>query len=146
MKREDANMSQDVLARMEKAGIIPVVVIDDPSKAVQLGRTLLDAGLDLIEITMRTERAMEAIRALTKGLPEILVGAGTVFSIPIAKRGSVPRSTLHSFPSSRRTDRHILCEEERSLRPRSIHAIRDPKSNRRCEKRLAKGRASRISL
>jgi 2-dehydro-3-deoxyphosphogluconate aldolase/(4S)-4-hydroxy-2-oxoglutarate aldolase len=71
---------------MEKAGIIPVVVINDPNKAVQLGRAILDGGLDLIEITMRTERAMEAIKALSKGLPEILIGAGTVFSVPIAKK------------------------------------------------------------
>ena len=71
---------------MEKAGIIPVVVIEDPSKAVQLGRTLLDTGLDLIEITLRTERAMEAVKALNEKLPEILVGAGTVFSIPAAKK------------------------------------------------------------
>jgi len=78
-------MPQDVLPRMEKAGIIPIVVIEDPSKAVQLGRTVLDAGLDLIEITMRTPRAMEAIRALSKELPEMLVGAGTIFSVPVAK-------------------------------------------------------------
>lgn len=79
-------MSEDVLARMEKAGIIPVVVIDDPSKAAQLGRTILDAGLDLIEITLRTEKAMEAIKTLSKEFPEMLVGAGTVFSVPIAKQ------------------------------------------------------------
>ena len=86
MKRGNVAMSQDVLARMEKAGIIPVVVIEDPAKAVQLGRTILDAGLDLIEITMRTERAMEAVKVLNQELPEILVGAGTVFSIPTAKK------------------------------------------------------------
>jgi Entner-Doudoroff aldolase len=78
-------MSQDVLARMDKAGVIPVVVIEDPSKAVQLGRTLLDAGLDLIEITMRTERAMEALRTIGTELPQMLAGAGTVFSVPVAK-------------------------------------------------------------
>ena len=78
-------MSKDVLARMEKAGIIPIVVIEDPSKAVQLGRTILDAGLDLIEITMRTERAMYAIRIVSKELPQMLLGAGTVFSLPVAK-------------------------------------------------------------
>lgn len=78
-------MSQDALGRMEKAGIIPIVVIEDPSKAVQLGRTILDAGLDLIEITMRTERAMEAIKVVSKEFPELLVGAGTVFSVPVAR-------------------------------------------------------------
>lgn len=87
MKRESGKiMPQDILARMERAGIIPVVVIDDPSKAVQLGRTILDADLDLIEITMRTERAMEAVKILHKELPEILVGAGTIFSLTTAKK------------------------------------------------------------
>lgn len=84
--KPSAITSHDVLARMEKAGIIPVVVIEDPAKAVQLGRTLLDVGLDLIEITLRTDRAMEAVKALSEKLPEILVGAGTVFSIPAAKK------------------------------------------------------------
>jgi len=79
-------MRPDVLAIIEKAGVIPVVVIDDPNKAVQLGRTLLDAGLGLIEVTMRTRRAMEAIKTLGKELPEICVGAGTVFSVPVAKK------------------------------------------------------------
>jgi len=85
MKAGGGTMPQDVLARMEKAGIIPIVVIEDPSKAAQLGRTILDAGLDLIEITLRTARAMEAIRVLSKEFPELLVGAGTVFSVPVAK-------------------------------------------------------------
>jgi len=78
-------MPQDVLARMERAGIIPVVVIEDPSKAPQLARTIMDAGLDLIEITMRTSRAMEAIRLLSKEFRELLVGAGTVFSVAATK-------------------------------------------------------------
>jgi len=78
-------MPQGVLARMEKAGIVPVVVIEDPSKAPQLARTIMDAGLDLIEITMRTARAMEAIRLLSREFRELLVGAGTVFSVAAAK-------------------------------------------------------------
>jgi len=85
MKVQGGRMPQSVLARMEKAGIIPIVVIDDPSKAVPLGRTILDAGLNLIEVTMRTERAMEAIRLVSEELPEMLVGAGTIFSVPVAK-------------------------------------------------------------
>jgi 2-dehydro-3-deoxyphosphogluconate aldolase/(4S)-4-hydroxy-2-oxoglutarate aldolase len=78
--------SQDVLARMEKAGIVPVVVIDDPNKAVQLGTALIDAGLNLVEITMRTKRAMDAIKLLRDELPEICVGAGTVFTVSVAKK------------------------------------------------------------
>ena len=78
-------MSEEVMERIGRAGVIPVVVIEDPSKAMQLGRTILNAGLDLIEITMRTERAMEAIRILNKELPDLLLGAGTVFTVSVAK-------------------------------------------------------------
>lgn len=98
-------MSQEVLERMEKAGIIPVAVIEDPDKAVQLGRTILDGGLDLIEITMRTERAMESIKLLSEELPEILVGAGTVFSVPIAKKAL---SSGAHFIVSPHLDEHIV--------------------------------------
>jgi len=86
MKRKHRTTSKQVLERMSEAGIVPVVVIEDPNKVLQLGRTLLDAGLDLIEITLRTERAIEAVRVLSEQLPEILVGAGTVFSVPAAKQ------------------------------------------------------------
>ena len=85
MKQKGDTMSQNVLARMERAGIVPVVVIEDPSKAAQLGRAILDAGLDLIEITMRTPRAMEALKRVSGELPEIVAGAGTVFSVQMAK-------------------------------------------------------------
>ena len=105
MKRDNVARSQDVLARMQKAGIIPVVVIEDPTKAVQLGRTLLDAGLDLIEITMRTERAMEAVKVLNEKLPEILVGAGTVLSLPTAKKAL---SSGASFIVSPHLDEQIV--------------------------------------
>jgi 2-dehydro-3-deoxyphosphogluconate aldolase/(4S)-4-hydroxy-2-oxoglutarate aldolase len=84
-KPGSGTMAKDVLDRMEKAGIIPIVVIEDPSKVVPLGRAILDGGLDLVEITMRTPRAMEAVRVASKELPEMLVGAGTVFSVTVAK-------------------------------------------------------------
>jgi 2-dehydro-3-deoxyphosphogluconate aldolase/(4S)-4-hydroxy-2-oxoglutarate aldolase len=70
---------------IEEKGLIPVVVIEDPEKVVSLGKAFLKAGLDVIEITMRTQRAMEAIRVLREKLPEMLVGAGTVFSLQIAQ-------------------------------------------------------------
>jgi 2-dehydro-3-deoxyphosphogluconate aldolase / (4S)-4-hydroxy-2-oxoglutarate aldolase len=86
MTRNRDTPSEKVLSRIGKAGVIPVVVLEDPNKAAQLGRTLLDAGLDLIEITLRTEKALEGIRSLRKALPELLIGAGTVFSIPAARQ------------------------------------------------------------
>lgn len=78
-------MSEEVMKRIGRAGVIPVVVIGDPSKAVQLGKTILNSGLDLIEITMRTKRAMDSIKILNKELPDLLLGAGTVFTVQTAK-------------------------------------------------------------
>jgi 2-dehydro-3-deoxyphosphogluconate aldolase / (4S)-4-hydroxy-2-oxoglutarate aldolase len=60
------------------APVIPVVVLSDPAHAVPLGRALLAGGCPVIEITLRTPGALEAIRLLTVSVPEAIVGAGTV--------------------------------------------------------------------
>lgn len=78
-------MSNEVLDKMEQAGIIPVVVIEEPEKAVTLGKTILEAGLKIIEITMRTKCAMEVLKILNTEVPELLLGAGTVFSQQVAE-------------------------------------------------------------
>lgn len=73
------------LKRIEEKGLIPVVIIEDPAKAIPLGKAFLQAGLDIIEITMRTEKALEALKNVKRELPEMLVGAGTVFSTQVAE-------------------------------------------------------------
>jgi 2-dehydro-3-deoxyphosphogluconate aldolase / (4S)-4-hydroxy-2-oxoglutarate aldolase len=66
-----------VLDRLGHLGVIPVVVIDDPSRAAALGSALLVGGLPCAEITLRTDTALESLRALAEN-PDLLVGAGTV--------------------------------------------------------------------
>lgn len=58
--------------------VIPVVTVSDPDNAVALGRALLDGGIDIIEITLRSDAALAAIRAVADALPQMTVGAGTV--------------------------------------------------------------------
>lgn len=58
--------------------IVPVVVISNPDTAVPLARTLLDAGLRAIEVTLRTPDAVAAIREVAAEVPELLVGAGSL--------------------------------------------------------------------
>lgn len=65
---------------LEKAPVVPVVVIDDASKAVPLAQALVDGGLPVIEVTMRTAAAADAIAAIAAGVPGAVVGAGTVLS------------------------------------------------------------------
>lgn len=70
----------DASALLKDARIVPVVVIDDPRVAAGLARTLVEAGLPYVEITLRTEQALAAIEQMAAAVPEAVVGAGSVRS------------------------------------------------------------------
>ncbi|MEO0622591.1 MAG: bifunctional 4-hydroxy-2-oxoglutarate aldolase/2-dehydro-3-deoxy-phosphogluconate aldolase [Pseudomonadota bacterium] len=61
------------------ARVIPVLTVDDPSTASDLGRALISGGLPALEVTLRTPAALDAIRAMA-GLEGGVVGAGTLLS------------------------------------------------------------------
>jgi 2-dehydro-3-deoxyphosphogluconate aldolase / (4S)-4-hydroxy-2-oxoglutarate aldolase len=63
---------------LEVSPVIPVVTIDDPDHAVPVARALVAGGILIIEVTLRTGRALEALAAIAAEVPEILAGAGTV--------------------------------------------------------------------
>ena len=63
------------------AGIVPVIVIDREEQAVPLARALVKGGLSVLEVTFRTEAAAAAITAIRRGVPEAVVGAGTLLTI-----------------------------------------------------------------
>ncbi|MFD9886801.1 bifunctional 4-hydroxy-2-oxoglutarate aldolase/2-dehydro-3-deoxy-phosphogluconate aldolase [Streptomyces alboflavus] len=65
---------------LDLAPVIPVVVIDDPTDALPLARALVAGGLPAIEVTLRTPAALDAIRAIADGVPDAVVGAGTIVS------------------------------------------------------------------
>ncbi|MCL2099713.1 MAG: bifunctional 4-hydroxy-2-oxoglutarate aldolase/2-dehydro-3-deoxy-phosphogluconate aldolase [Oscillospiraceae bacterium] len=69
-----------MLEKIKLLGIVPVVKIDDPDKAVPLAKALCRGGLPAAEITFRTDAAEESIRRISGELPGMLVGAGTVLS------------------------------------------------------------------
>ncbi|MEV4938814.1 bifunctional 4-hydroxy-2-oxoglutarate aldolase/2-dehydro-3-deoxy-phosphogluconate aldolase [Streptomyces zaomyceticus] len=60
--------------------VVPVVVIEDAADAVPLARALVAGGLPLIEVTLRTPAALDAVRAIAAEVPDAVVGAGTVVS------------------------------------------------------------------
>ena len=66
--------------QIEKAGIIPVVVLDDAKNAEPLAKALCDGGLPCAEVTFRTAAAEESIRIISEKFPDMLVGAGTVLT------------------------------------------------------------------
>jgi 2-dehydro-3-deoxyphosphogluconate aldolase / (4S)-4-hydroxy-2-oxoglutarate aldolase len=63
---------------MRRAAVIPVVTLDDPRLSIDLAHTLVQAGLPIIEITLRTPNAIDAINAIAKAVPEAIIAAGTV--------------------------------------------------------------------
>lgn len=70
----------DLFLKMERTGLIPVIKITDPEKAVPLAKALRDGGLNAAEITFRTACASEAIARIRKEYPDMLIGAGTVLT------------------------------------------------------------------
>lgn len=60
--------------------IIPVVTIQRSEDAIPLVQALINAGLNVVEITLRTDAAMESIRILRKEFPDLILGGGTVFT------------------------------------------------------------------
>ncbi len=71
---------QDVLQQIQAIGIVPVVKIDRAADAVPLAQALINGGLPCAEVTFRTDAAADAIAAMTKAFPAMLVGAGTVLT------------------------------------------------------------------
>jgi 2-dehydro-3-deoxyphosphogluconate aldolase/(4S)-4-hydroxy-2-oxoglutarate aldolase len=65
-------------SRVESRGIVAVLVIDDAARAVPLARALLAGGVDIMELTLRTPAALDALRAIRSSVPEMLAGVGTV--------------------------------------------------------------------
>ena len=71
---------REVLDRISKIGIVPVVVLEDAAKAVSVAKSLAAGGIDCAEVTFRTAAAEESIRRIAAECPEILLGAGTVLT------------------------------------------------------------------
>jgi 2-dehydro-3-deoxyphosphogluconate aldolase/(4S)-4-hydroxy-2-oxoglutarate aldolase len=65
-----------------KAPVIPVLTIERVEDAVPLARALVAGGLRVIEVTLRTPAALDAVRAIVAEVPDAVVGIGTVTKIP----------------------------------------------------------------
>lgn len=74
------------MSSLHQFPVIPVIVLEDANDAVPLAEALLAGGLNIIEVTFRTEAAAESIERITKAFPEMQVGAGTVVTPEQAKR------------------------------------------------------------
>ena len=74
-------LSITALQVMQDAPVIPVIVLSDISQAVLLAQALVAGGIRMLEVTLRTPEALACIEAITRQVPEAVVGAGTVCSV-----------------------------------------------------------------
>lgn len=70
----------EILERISKIGIVPVVVLNDSNDAKPLAEALCKGGLPCAEVTFRTAAAEDSIKEMTSAFPQMLVGAGTVLT------------------------------------------------------------------
>ena len=79
----------ELLKNISKIGIVPVIVLNDASKAAKVAKALLDGGIDCAEVTFRTDAAEESIRNISAAYPDMLLGAGTVLTAEQVDRAVV---------------------------------------------------------
>jgi 2-dehydro-3-deoxyphosphogluconate aldolase/(4S)-4-hydroxy-2-oxoglutarate aldolase len=71
---------------LQRWRIIPVITIEDPKNAGALAAALLSGGLPIAEVTLRTPKALEALRRIVGEQPEMFAGAGTVLNVRQAEQ------------------------------------------------------------
>ena len=76
----------EMMKKLQKIGIVPVVVLDSAEDALPLAERLTAGGLPCAEVTFRTAAAEESIRRMAKAFPEMIIGAGTVLTTEQADR------------------------------------------------------------
>lgn len=75
-----------VFDRLSEEKIVPVIKLKTPDSAVSLAKALTAGGINVAEVTFRTDAAAESIKRIRKEFPEMLVGAGTVLTLENAKK------------------------------------------------------------
>ncbi len=73
-------MQDKIIEVLQISPIVPVVVIEDIEDAVPLAQSLIEGGIPIIEVTLRSSCALEAIELIAKNVPKMHVGAGTILN------------------------------------------------------------------
>jgi 2-dehydro-3-deoxyphosphogluconate aldolase / (4S)-4-hydroxy-2-oxoglutarate aldolase len=72
--------NETLAAQIEAGKLIAVLVIDRAEDAVPLARALLAGGVDMMELTLRTDAALDALRSIVAEVPEMTAGIGTILT------------------------------------------------------------------
>ncbi|MHC4440597.1 MAG: bifunctional 4-hydroxy-2-oxoglutarate aldolase/2-dehydro-3-deoxy-phosphogluconate aldolase [Planctomycetota bacterium] len=86
MYKITSHMDDELCNKMYSSGVIAVLVIDDAKDAVPLARAMLVGGVDIMELTLRTPAAMDALAEIKSHVPQMMVGIGTVLTTDQVKQ------------------------------------------------------------
>lgn len=90
--------------------VIPVILIEDANDAVPMAAALLDGGMRVLEVTLRSAAALAAIEAMARALPDAIVGAGTVLNADDATRARAAGAAFAVSPGYTR-ELGLACAE-----------------------------------
>ncbi len=79
-------MSSDLISVLRSGPVVPLVQSNDPKEAVAIAQALLDGGLHVLEVVLRTDAAFECLAEIAARFPDAHVGAGTVLSAQHAEK------------------------------------------------------------
>ncbi len=74
-------MQDKIIEILQISPIVPVVVVENIKDAVPLAQSLIEGGIPIIEVTLRSSCALEAIELIAKNVPKMCVGAGTILNL-----------------------------------------------------------------
>ena len=99
----------EVLKRVSDIGIIPVIAFNSVEEAVPLCKALVAGGLPAAEVTFRTACAEECIKTISREVPDMLLGAGTVLTIDQADRAMAAGASFIVAPGyDPNVTRHVI--------------------------------------
>lgn len=93
-------MQESLIPVLEQAGVVPVLVIDNVTDALPLAQALVEGGLNVLEVTLRTEAALAAVEEIAKHLPDAHVGTGTVLNAADIRRSVDAGATFMVSPGA----------------------------------------------
>ena len=79
-------MADELISCLKKNRVIPVAQFDNPQSALRIAELLLKHSIGILEVTLRTDSAIESIKSVGKEFPDLVVGAGSVLTMESLKR------------------------------------------------------------
>ena len=89
---------KEIIKQMETAGVVAGFSVEKVEHAVPIGRALFAGGLNVIELTLRTPAALDALQAICEEVPEIVAGVGTILTPEQARQVKEAGATFGVSP------------------------------------------------